>query len=240
MKEWKLEPAQDLGLPLGQRLRSLRRESGLLQTAAHLGWWAVVRTYLGGFHRLTIHGREHIPTQPPFIIVANHVSHLDALVLASPLPWNLRDRIFPIAAGDTFFDKPILAFVAAGMLNALPLWRKRVGPGALQELRRRLLEEPCAYILFPEGTRSRDGKIGHFKPGLGMLVAETDVPVVPCYLQGTFQALPPHRVWPRFHKIALEIGEPLLFTGIKNDRPGWEEIARVTEATVRKLGDAIA
>ena len=51
------------------------------------------------------------------------------------------------------------------------------------------MEQACGYILFPEGTRSRDGVIKEFKCGLGMLVAGTDVPVIPCYLQGTFKAL---------------------------------------------------
>lgn len=237
MREWKLEPARDLGLSFGQRLRSLRRESGLIDTAAHLLWWPLVRAYLGICHRLAIHGRENIPPAPPFILIANHASHLDALILAAPLPWRIRDRIFPIAAGDTFFETPVRAAFSAALLNALPMWRRKCGPHAMQELRRRLLDEPCAYILFPEGTRSRTGKMGPFRPGLGMLVAETDVPVVPCYLAGAYEALPPNRAWPRCSKITLRIGTPLCFASVKNDRSGWEEIAQRCGSAVRELGD---
>ena len=77
-----------------------------------------------------------------------------------------------------------------------------------------------------------------FKPGLGMLVAGTSVPVVPCHLEGTFEALPPHRKWPRFRKLTLRIGAPLFFSTVANERAGWEAIARATEAVVRGLAEA--
>jgi 1-acyl-sn-glycerol-3-phosphate acyltransferase len=235
VEDWQLKPARDLGMPPGQRFRSIHRESGLIATGAHVVWWSLVRAYLRIAHRLEIHGRDHIPGAPPFVLVANHASHLDALVLASPLPVRLRDRVFPVAAGDVFFDSPIRAAFAATALNALPIWRRKSSPHSLHELRDRLLEEPCAYILFPEGTRSRDGSLAAFKPGLGCLVADTQVPVVPCYLEGTYQALPPNHKLPRFRKIRLRIGEPLVFSSIPNTRPGWEEIARLCETAVWQL-----
>jgi 1-acyl-sn-glycerol-3-phosphate acyltransferase len=236
MQDWKLEPARDLGMSSGERLKSLRRESGLISTGLHLTWWSFVRCYLTVWHRLAVSGQEHVPARPPFILVANHSSHLDALVLASVLPWRLRDRIFPIAAGDVFFQTPLTSAFAAGMLNALPMWRKRCGSHALEELRQRLLEEPCAYILFPEGTRSRDGTIGSFKPGLGMLVAETLVPVVPCYLEGCYQALTPEQRWPRPRSIRLRIGAPVAFGETPNNREGWKQIAATMAERVKGLG----
>jgi len=235
VEDWKLEPARDLGLPLAERLRSVRRESGLVESFAHRAWWLVIRSYLGLCHRLTILGREHVPNRPPFLLVANHSSHLDALVLAASMNGRLRDHVFPIAAGDTFFETPVLTAFAAYVLNALPLWRRNCGPHALAELRQRLVGEPCAFILFPEGTRSRDGRMATFKPGMGMIVAETAVPVVPCYLAGAFESLSADRRWPRWHKVTLSIGEPLVFESAKNDRAGWLEIARTTEAAVRQL-----
>ena len=235
MHEWKLQPAKDLGLPFAKRLRSLQRESSLLETGGHLVWWSFVRGYLGLYHRLRILGRERLPAKPPFILAANHASHLDALVLAAPLPMRLRDRIFPIAAGDVFFETPVMSAFAAGLLNALPMWRKHCGPHALQELRERLVTEPCAYILFPEGGRTRDGKTMPFKPGIGMLVAETGVPVIPCHLHGTFEALPPNTKWPRFRPITLRIGEPLVFSSVANQRSGWQAIAADIGAAIQRL-----
>jgi 1-acyl-sn-glycerol-3-phosphate acyltransferase len=240
MQQWDLQPARDLGLPPGERLRSLRRENGLISTGLHLAWWTVVRGYLAVWHRLAICGQQNIPARPPFILVANHTSHLDALALAAPLPWRHCDRIFPIAAGDVFFQTPLVSAFAAGMLNALPMWRKKCGPHTLAELRKRLLEEPCAYILFPEGTRARDGQMSSFKPGLGMLVAETSVPVVPCYLDGCFQALSAEQRWPRPRRIRLHIGAPLTFTAVANNREGWLHVAAAMEERVRALASGTA
>ena len=103
---WKLEPAKDHGLSLRESFRSLRRENGLVMTGLHMGWWSVVRTYLAIWHRLRIHGKENIPKKPPFVLVANHASHLDTLVLAATVPWSIRGSIYPIAAGDVFFETP--------------------------------------------------------------------------------------------------------------------------------------
>jgi 1-acyl-sn-glycerol-3-phosphate acyltransferase len=235
MEKWDLQPARDLGMAPGERLRSLQRESGLVSTGLHLAWWSLVRGYLALWHRLAISGQPNLPGQPPFVLVANHTSHLDALVLAAPLPWRLRDRIFPIAAGDVFFETPLASAFSAWMLNALPLWRKNCGPHALAQLRLRLLEEPCAYILFPEGARSRDGRLSAFKAGLGMLVAETRVPVVPCYLEGCHQALPAKQRWPRPRRIRLRIGEPLTFESVADNRKGWVQIAAAMQERVKAL-----
>ncbi|MBI5095958.1 MAG: 1-acyl-sn-glycerol-3-phosphate acyltransferase [Candidatus Hydrogenedentes bacterium] len=235
MDKWKLQPARDLGMPLGKRLKSLQRESGLISTGFHFIWWTFVRLYMRVWHRLRIEGRENIPIQPPFVLVANHASHLDALVLATPLPCRLRDHIFPIAAGDVFFETPVVTSFAAGMLNALPMWRKRCGPHDLQLLRQRLVEEPCAYILFPEGKRSRDGSMAEFKAGLGVLVAGTNAQVVPCYLDGCYYALRPETKWPRPHRITVRVGKPLDFSGVSNDREGWLHITAEIEKHVKAL-----
>ncbi len=235
MDDWKFRPATDLGLDPAERLKSLHRESGLVSSFLHLGWWWLVRTYMSVWHRLDIIGQHPLPVKPPFILVANHSSHLDALVLASPLNWRIRDRIFPIAAGDVFFETPMLTTFAAFFLNALPIWRKKCGAHTLQRLRQRLIEEPCAYILFPEGTRSRDGSMLEFKPGLGMLVANTAVPVVPCYLEGCFEALGPSHKWPRRRRIRLYVGAPLDFSNVASNREGWTHIAKEAYTHVRRL-----
>ena len=170
-------------------------------------------------------------------MIANHTSHLDALLLAAALPCRLCDCVFPVAAGDVFFNTPAISLFSATLLNALPMWRKNCGPHALAELKKRLIEEPCGLILFPEGTRSRDGTLGPFKPGLGMLTAGTAVPVIPCHLSGAFQAFPPAARLPRPRKIRLRIGQPLVFDSVPNRRAGWEEIATRAQEAVRRLGD---
>jgi 1-acyl-sn-glycerol-3-phosphate acyltransferase len=233
--EWKLEPARDLGLTGLERCRCPWREGGLLESALRLGWWASLRGALRVWNRLTVHGRENLPARPPFVLVANHASHLDALVLGSLVPLRWRDQLFPLAAKDVFFETLPAAGFAAGVLNALPVWRRAPRGRGLAELRKRLLAEPCVYVLFPEGTRSRDGVMGAFKPGVGTLVAGTGVPVVPCHLRGTFEALPPGAWLPRAGRITVRLGTPLTFEGVADGRAGWEQVAGALEEAVRGL-----
>lgn len=238
MDAWQYEPAKDQHLPPEERLKSLRRETGLLAFLAQAVWRLLMKVYLLGYHRLTVRGGQRIPRRAPFVIIANHSSHLDALTLATALPWKVRQRAFPIAAGDVFFQTNASAFFSAMALNALPMWRKRCGPHALDDLRDRLLNEPAVYILFPEGTRTRDGKMGNFKPGLGRIVAGAPVPVVPCYLDGAFRALPPGQRFPKPAKLTLHVGEPLSFADAPASKAGWVEITARLEAAVRTLADS--
>jgi 1-acyl-sn-glycerol-3-phosphate acyltransferase len=237
MEPWKLEPAHDHGLSLEQRLKSVRRESGLMGVAAHIAWWRAVRIYLRMVHRLKVEGLDKLPIEPPFVLVANHQSHLDALVLASQLPWRVRLHTYPIAAADTFFDSPVSSALAAVTINALPMQRGRGGVHAMDDLRKRLAEEKCVYVLFPEGTRSRDGAMNPFKAGIGMFLAGTDVAAVPCHIAGAFEAMPADRKLPRAKPVRLSIGEPLNFKDVQNDREGWTTIAQQLESGVRLLAD---
>jgi 1-acyl-sn-glycerol-3-phosphate acyltransferase len=237
MEPWEFKPASDIERSPVERARSLRREAGLISTAGHLAWQLSTKAFFKLYHRLSIEAGHFVPTEPPFVMIANHASHLDALLLAAALPCRLCDRVFPVAAGDVFFNTPATSLFSATLLNALPMWRKNCGSHALAELKKRLIEEPCGLILFPEGTRSRDGTLGPFKPGLGMLTAGTAVPVIPCHLSGAFQAFPPAARWPRPRRIRLKIGQPLVFDAVPNRRAGWEEISARAQEAVRRLGN---
>jgi 1-acyl-sn-glycerol-3-phosphate acyltransferase len=235
MEPWQLQPARDTGLSPAERFRSVRRESGLLESLAQQACFSLLRIYFAIAHRLTITGRANLPRHGPFVLAANHCSHLDALILGAALRPRHRERAFPIAAGDVFFQTTAVSVFSAIMLNALPMWRKNCGPHALAELRRKLQEEKAIFIIFPEGGRTRTGSMMRFKHGLGMLVAETNVPVVPCGLIGTFEALPPNQKIPRQVKIKLIIGDRLQFASTTNERAGWSQIAQSVESAVRTL-----
>ncbi len=232
--DWQLKPARDIDLSPRRRLTSRAREWGLVGTATRFVWWLLVRRYLRWVHRLTVTGRAHLP-EPPFVMIANHASHLDALTLAAALPWRLADRACPLAAGDTFFTSTAAAAFAAFFVNALPIRRQGTTADDLALLRARLAEDGLILILFPEGTRARDGVMARFRAGIGTFVAGTPVPVVPCWLDGAFAALPPDRRWPRPARLTLAIGPALSFADVANDRAGWAEVARRCEAAVRAL-----
>jgi len=234
---WEYRPAADIELSPREQLCSLRREPGLVSTGLHVLWRSMTRGYLKVGHRLRVVGKTHLPKAPPVVVVANHASHLDALVLCSALPLPWRDRVFPIAAGDTFFASRGRAIFAATMLNALPMWRKRRAVRQdLGTLRARLTDDALAFVLFPEGTRSRTGELGSFKGGLGALVAETSVPVVPAWIEGAYKALPPGRRVPRPSRIEVRFGPPLRFEDTSNSKEGWREIRDRIRAAVGELG----
>lgn len=232
--EFRLRPARDHGLSPEARLRSLSRERGLGSLMVGSAWRMLLRGYLATAHRLEVTGRETLP-EPPFVMIANHASHLDALVLSAVLRGAAARRGHALAAGDTFFGSTVTSAFAAYAVNALPVWRKRTRASELATLRARLLEDGLVYILFPEGTRARDGVMARFQPGIGALVAGTEVPVVPCFLHGAFAAWPPHRRAPRPARLRLVIGAPLRFDAVPSGREGWETVAQRCEDAVRAL-----
>ena len=232
---WRLKPARDQGLATGQRLRSQAREPGLVGLMAHWTWQQLVRCYLRPMHRLQVTGRENLPAQPPYVLVANHSSHLDALTLLAALPSRQAHLAYSLAAGDHFFTSAPAAAFAAYAVNALPVWRTRTTRHELEALRERLEADGLIYILFPEGTRSRDGAMGRFRGGIGALVAGSQVPVVPCFLEGAHAAWPPHQRWPRPGRLRLSIGPPVHFADLPNAASGWKAAADRCETAVRAM-----
>ena len=239
MPDWQLRPARDLGLKPSERLRSIGRERGLGGLLLAMAWRGLVWTYLRVFHRLRIEGREHLPPEPPFVMVANHASHLDALVLSVALPPRLAANAYALAAGDTFFTSNAKAAFAAYAINALPVWRNKTSARDLTGLRQRLHEDRAVLILFPEGTRTRTGAMGRFKPGIGALVAGTPVPVVPCYLEGAFAAWPPTRRLPLPGRLRLVIGKPLAFRDPAQNRAELNAVSAQCEQAVLALADPV-
>ncbi len=234
MPDWQFRPARDQGLTPSQRLRSIGREPGLGGHATASIWRGLAWTYLRTAHDFRVDGRENLP-RPPFVMVANHASHLDALALAAALPPALAGKAFALAAGDTFFTSNAKSAFAAYAINALPVWRSKTSARDIIELRRRLHEDGAVFILFPEGTRTRTGEMSPFKPGIGALVAGTAVPVVPCYLAGAFTAWPPVSRFPRPGPLHLKIGPKLDFSAAGKDRAGLHDVSATCEQAVRAL-----
>lgn len=234
MTDWDLRPAGDHGLSPAERLRSTGRERGLGGAITAAAWRRLVSLYLRVAHGFRVTGQERLPP-PPFVVVANHGSHLDALAVSAGLPWATAQRAYALAAGDTFFTSAAASAFAAYAVNALPVWRRRTSAADLAAMRRRLTDEGAVLILFPEGTRTRTGAMGRFQPGVGALVAGRPIPVVPCFLQGTFAAWPPTRRLPRPGPVRLHIGAPLRFDDVAADRAGMAAVARDCEAAVRAL-----
>lgn len=237
MSNWDFKPAADIGLGPAERATSTKREGGLVSRIGVGISTTVSLTGMRLYHRFTVEGREHLPTKTPFVLCANHASFLDHAMLRNALPLRLRVRTMPLSAGDVFFSSPLRAGLSGLLLNALPVWRKKTATAhAMNDLRERLSRGETGYVLFPEGARTRDGNLLKFKAGIGMLVAGLDVPVIPAWLDGAFEALPAGRTLPRPVKLTTRFGPALRFADIANERDGWEQVVATVEASVRRLG----
>ncbi|HEU6447725.1 MAG TPA: lysophospholipid acyltransferase family protein [Verrucomicrobiae bacterium] len=225
MKTWNYEPAADLDKNLAERLRQFPREPDMLIYGARSLVALILRGWLKFYHRLEIVGRENLPKAGSYILVANHASHLDALCLLATLPLRKLHRAFPAAAQDYFFVSIPRIAIAAVVVNALPFARQKHFRHSL-ELCRQLLANPGnILIIFPEGTRTATGRIGEFKPGIGLMAAGLDLPVVPCHLDGAFKAWPKGKWFPRPRKLRLTIGEPKNFAAYPAGKESAEQIS---------------
>jgi 1-acyl-sn-glycerol-3-phosphate acyltransferase len=206
------------------------------ESALHFLTWSFIRLGIRRRHTLDIEGLENFPTEGPVVIVANHGSHLDTLLLGSAIPSSLRSRFSPLAAGDTFFKTLIQSWFSSRFLNLKPLWRRQSNAHGLLRLRDALTSHDDCFLIFPEGTRSRSGTMGQFKPGIGMLVAGTHIPVVPCHIRGTHEAWPSSQKLPSKGALQLRIGKPLTFADHSGTSDNWRAISHELEQEVRHLG----
>jgi 1-acyl-sn-glycerol-3-phosphate acyltransferase len=233
---WTYQPAPDLGRPLADRLLTVPRSPDLLLYALRTSGTCLVRMWLATYFRFRVRGRENLPAGGSFVMVANHSSHLDALCLLAALPIGRIHTAYPAAAADYFFKNVPLGILSGLFMNALPFSRKGKVRQTLESCRQILAGEGNALILFPEGTRTTSGQMNAFKGGVGELVAGTNIPVVPCYLDGAFVAWPKGRVLPMPRRVTLTIGKPLRFAHLVRNRPNCDRIAEELERAVRELG----
>ncbi len=139
---------------------------------------------------LRVRGAEHVPASGPALIVSNHQSILDPPVIGGAA----RRQIYFLAKAELFRIPMFGSLIRA--LHARPVRREGSDPGALRTAAQ-LLGEGKALLVFPEGTRSLNGRLGEGKPGVGMLAVTSGAPVVPVYVSGTLEALPKGSAWPR-------------------------------------------
>src|SRR5690349_1393750 len=150
--------------------------------------------------RHRVHGRDVLGTEmsEPVIFVANHSSHLDTPTILRAMPPEWRKRTAVAAAADYFYKSRWRAWTAALVFNTVPLGRTGGGlnSGASEHVHE-LIAEGWNLLIFPEGTRSRDGEIGKVKSGAAVLAAQHGLPIVPIWVGGTHEAMPPGQNWPK-------------------------------------------
>jgi long-chain acyl-CoA synthetase len=160
----------------------------------------------------------------PAILIANHVTAYDGALILYALPGPLRRRVAVAMSGEMLLDfrharnqsnalenlfGPVAYVLITALFNVFPLPRARGFRRSFAHAGE-AMDRGYSILIFPEGTRSRDGKLGHFRPGIGLLAEESRAPIVPIGLVGLYEltAGAKHR-WFRSGKLEVRVGEPL-------------------------------
>lgn len=170
--------------------------------------WLFFRFVFATYFRCQFIGAEHVPKTGPVILAANHASYLDPPVVGSGL-----DRDINYLARQSLFRFPLIGRLLVSW-NSVPVDRDGGGARGLKNILDRLLGG-AGIILFPEGTRSRDGKLQPAQAGIGLVVAKSDAPVVPVRVLGSYEAWGRNQKLPLPKRITVRYGEPMRFEKLR-------------------------
>lgn len=181
-----------------------RRRPLVIATAQGCVRW-FCRMTLTLLFRIRVHGLKNYPSRDGFLICANHQSHLDPVVLGSicPRPINYLGR------ESLFKFKPFGWFLAWN--DTIPIDRDGGGIAGLKETLRRLKKQETVLI-FPEGTRTRDGNLQPIKLGFSAVARRAKAPLLPMAMSGPYAALPPRSWKLKLVPIQVVIGKPIFFS----------------------------
>ncbi len=186
----------------------------------------VIFIFIRIFNNWEIEGQENLPTTGPVVVVANHVSLWDPPVLACSIKRPVR-----FMAKEELFNIPVLGKIIK-LLNAFPVKRGKIDRNALR-MAAKCLENGEVLGLFPEGTRSKTGKLLPLQPGSALFALRAGSPLVPVGLKGTKTAFP--LTWRG--KIKVKIGKPLVYNDLYGKKINEADLQRVTEDIRQELNN---
>ena len=201
--------------------------------------WRTGAPLFRSFFSMQAQGMEHLPQGRPYLLAANHASHLDALTVLTAVYPHV-DHCHLMAAKDYFFHARLRGWMMRSFANAVPFDRYGNFRESLIQARS-LVGTRRPLLIFPEGTRSPSGQLQPFKLGIGLLAFELDVPIVPVHIHGTYEALPRGGRRPGRHPIHLRIGPALEMEPFKQRSSGlssyeiYREIAEKLRREIEKL-----
>ena len=144
----------------------------------------------------------------PVILASNHTSHADTPLLLHALGDRVRAKTVVAAAEDYFYSRPAIGFLTSLWLNTFPFARSG-GPQEVLNRSSQLLKAGWSLLVFPEGTRSPDGSLQAFRPGVGHLATENKVDVIPMHIRGSHRIMPKGRDIPLPAPVRIRVGRPL-------------------------------
>lgn len=172
--------------------------------------WTFFRLVYSTYFRWRVYNPERVPKKGPVILASNHASFLDPPLVGSGLK-----RDINYLARESLFRFPGIGALLRSW-NAVPVDRDGGGAKGLKMILDRL-HDGAGIILFPEGTRTRDGKLQPARSGIGLTVIKSDAPVVPVRVFGTFEAYGKHIKFPRPKRIVVKYGRPMMFEKLREE-----------------------
>jgi 1-acyl-sn-glycerol-3-phosphate acyltransferase len=173
-------------------------------------------------------GRENVPLTGPVIIASNHLSFLDHFVTGGVL----QRQLFFISKVQHFESK-VKAFLFKRW-GVIPL-KRGSGDSEAFDRSREVLQRGDAFIIYPEGTRSLDGRLHKGHTGVARLALLTNSPVVPVACVGTFENLPKGEAMPKFHKVEVRFGRPLDFSKFRGKVDDRETLRQITDTVMSEI-----
>ncbi len=170
--------------------------------------WHCFRAILLVYFRWKTYNYERVPLTGPVILASSHTSFLDP-----PLVGVAIHRTINYLARESLFRFPIMGWVLRSW-SCVPVNREGGGASGLRAILDRL-HRGGAILLFPEGTRSPDGKLQQARAGVGLTVIKSSAPVIPVRVFGTYEAYGRHMVIPRPYRVAVKYGHPLDFKALR-------------------------
>jgi long-chain acyl-CoA synthetase len=184
-----------------------------------------------------VEGAEHLPKEGPFVLTPNHISSLDPFAVAAALDYQQLRHIYWAGRADTAFSNPWKR-LASRLAHVVPIDSHRAVFSSLA-FGAAVLKRQETLLWFPEGHRSHTGELQPFRGGIGMLLHSFPVPVVPVFIRGTHEAMPPGKSWPRPNKVTVIFGKPLDPHELEQQGEGAQPQDRIVQALyehVAKLG----
>jgi 1-acyl-sn-glycerol-3-phosphate acyltransferase len=178
-------------------------------------------------------GRERLPAAGPAIVIANHTSHVDTLLLLTIFPTRLVDRVRPVAAADYFLRGPLIGWFSRSLVGIVPVVRANTLHEDVLAPARAALAAGDIVIVFPEGTRGpATDALGPLKSGVARLAeAFPQAPVTPVWIEGAGRVLPKGALLPAPMNCTALVGEPIVWDG---DKATFMEALRASLETLRK------
>lgn len=202
--------------------------------------YAVNRVLMRVIFRLRVEGFEHLPEHEQWVLTPNHASYLDPFAIAALLDWNQLRKTYWAGWTGIVLANPLMRFLSR-LGKILPVEPMRAARSSLA-FGATILKNKKNLVWFPEGGLSASGELQDFKPGIGMLLEHFPARVIPVFVHGTHQALPPGKFFPKPHAICVVFGKPLDAQQLKREGRGekpHEQIASALHDRVAKLAQGI-